>query len=1389
MAKKPQIAKPSIPPVISNVAEAGRPKLPFTARALLTVFKPLIWLIPLAVVAVIAYFFVPDAVKVGKFSIDFKFYSLLLLSVIFGVLVCYVLIRMFRFLAARRRIKKQEELLGKAEALHLQENFHERLQLVRKKLKSSQVGIYDMPWYIVLGDKGSYVHTLLEEQALSFSNRGDLGSLMDAERALDRWVFTNDAVFIDTTGYGRTDANRGAQQAELDAFLNRLMTVRQRCPLNGIVLAVSALELVKGSAKQRKQRAEEILSEIRQIQDFLSIRLPLYLVVTRMECVLGFADYFNDLNQAEGDQIFGWSNPNPPGMRFQSYLFSDVFGGLVENLKQRRFGNLVASTHQNTQLRGGLFPEEFALMKQPLADYIETLFVDNRFTEPPIFRGFFFTGGSEITELATQSCSQYLKEPVLEYITRAVKEETTPRSLFSRDLFSRKIFQEAGVVTRPSKIFHKNLRVKLAAYITAAVLVILLGFHLVTVSRKSARELGDLSADLKAARFVLKTPQPGDDMLSLCMRLDQHKKRLKQSSILSRILGLGRNDEISWHLGAIHRSIFQETSLDAIITETEDRLGHWKGLRSLGDPSFTAFASALSEYTHWSNTYFGMNRNLNLQPFLDFLQVSQKKKYNYLEQFEVFRKEGGRTRKMVSPAWEDNIHQALKTTRVYLRPALREIEHPGGEFTDTEWWVDLAVELQEFNLDYNGLLEIDPPAEDKSHTAMMNRYYDFTGGMFYLLSSRDRMVNLLAEGQQTTVAWVDPDQFYKKMRGSARGLVRLTKILEQDQESVVSDYHTLVAQPIRSLLPVVNMLSPYSGYRWLEDILIGVFGNDQSGSAAGYEVGHKVLNLLDAMQNYDESILALSNGFPDWEATLAKRAPIVQQVKSPVNSPKFGLNQHQLGSKIEELNKMVAPPAQPSTDPAVATQPASSAPQDDEQTAKVLTFWRVSDLTRDMGQWLSVLERRLMFSESRYLEALFQRADFQQGLQDATTWRAIKGHPIFAIGDGITLADKINVFLNQWLAEIPQHIISLVKDTDNAPQYPEMAGFANLIRNVQVLQSAYMPKLRVSMRDFVSCIQALNMDVNKAWQQLRSSPEESPGPGEPVSWQNFLALSAFKKSFEIDRGVVARTITEQLTQIEKHVSITFENELLALYQTDQSQYIERLKKMGIENYFPFKLNGPCMTVEEMLKFFSQLKILNAKFKIVQPAPAPAEKDKSDPSTQTEPAVAPGAARILNALSDNRWNRFYTDCMALESFLFDNRTPRQLKLKVSVVPGDVGQYYHWIRLALGNGTIRDINVYGDPSVDMTLTVPDRTVSLEGLDAAKVSQASLKITKGDFALLKMLYLYGRAENIDRTTWVAEHEMPMAIDPSISIKAKLRFDLEEGLPVLPDVVSIMQ
>lgn len=365
MAKKPQIAKPSIPPVISGAKESGKPKLPFTARTLLTVFKPLVWLIPLAVVAAIVYFFVPDAVKVGKFSIDFKFYSLLLLGVVACVLVCYVFIRLFRFLAARRRIKKQEELLGKAETLHLQENFHERLELVKKKLKSSRVGIYDMPWYIVLGDKGPHVHALLEEQALNFSARDDLDPLMKTNHALDRWVFTNDVVFIDTTGYGRTDTNRGAQQAELDAFLNRLMTVRQRCPLNGIVLAVSALELVRGTDAERKQRAEEILAEINRIQDYLNIRLPLYLVVTRMECILGFADYFDDLNHREGDQIFGWSNPNPPGMRFQPYLFSDVFEGLVKKPEATTFRQSGGEHASGQPTAGRALPRRVCLDETP----------------------------------------------------------------------------------------------------------------------------------------------------------------------------------------------------------------------------------------------------------------------------------------------------------------------------------------------------------------------------------------------------------------------------------------------------------------------------------------------------------------------------------------------------------------------------------------------------------------------------------------------------------------------------------------------------------------------------------------------------------------------------------------------------------------------------------------------------------------------------------------------------------------------------------------------------------------------------------------------------------------------------------------------------------------
>ena len=219
MALKPKLPKTPPTPKAVNVSA---PKTGFSAKSLLRVFKPLLLLPLLALIALPVYLFVPEVVKLGRFTLALKFYCLVLLAVIAGLVVLFVLIRLGTYIAQRIRMKKQERLLGRAEFMRLQARFAARWQQAQALMKSAGVGLYDMPWYLVLGDAGSNADALLEGAGLTFPVLDETQAALAQSDGIDRWVFSNEALFIDATHRSVTAAVTEAETAEWEAFLELL---------------------------------------------------------------------------------------------------------------------------------------------------------------------------------------------------------------------------------------------------------------------------------------------------------------------------------------------------------------------------------------------------------------------------------------------------------------------------------------------------------------------------------------------------------------------------------------------------------------------------------------------------------------------------------------------------------------------------------------------------------------------------------------------------------------------------------------------------------------------------------------------------------------------------------------------------------------------------------------------------------------------------------------------------------------------------------------------------------------------------------------------------------------------------------------------------------------
>src|SRR3954466_9379081 len=199
-----------------------------------------------------------------------------------------------------------------AESVQLRERFEEAVATLQQKRRSGH-SLYDLPWYAIIGAPGSGKTTALINSGLNFpleqrSGRGALRGI-GGTRNCD-WWFTDEAVLLDTAGrYTTQDSDATADSASWREFLALLRKYRGRRPINGVILAVSAQDLMGYMPGGGDQHAEAARRRLNELNRELRVQLPVYVIVTKSDLVAGFEDYFEDLSQEGRAQVWGVTFP------------------------------------------------------------------------------------------------------------------------------------------------------------------------------------------------------------------------------------------------------------------------------------------------------------------------------------------------------------------------------------------------------------------------------------------------------------------------------------------------------------------------------------------------------------------------------------------------------------------------------------------------------------------------------------------------------------------------------------------------------------------------------------------------------------------------------------------------------------------------------------------------------------------------------------------------------------------------------------------------------------------------------------------------------------------------------------------------------------------------
>ncbi len=471
---------------------------------------------------------------------------LLIGLVLGGLLLIVGLLLLVRWLFKRRRAKREARMQSdlaqmghdrpadaRPEEVATNDDLARRFGEGLAKFKAAGKSVYDLPWYLIVGEPGAG-----KTEAMRHSNIGFPPGLQDPMQGAGgtysmSWWFTNKAVLIDTAGrlmFGDRDKSGAlgdGYRGVWKNFLETLKRARPTCPINGLILVVPATSLLVDPPDEIEAKAQLIRENLDLIQKTLAVRFSVYVVVSKCDKITGFKGFFDGADAAEQNQILGWSNPADLDEAFRTERYDQQLDALYDKLRRRRTVVLAqaAARRETDRPLDAVdelydFPDAFLAAADRLRPYLDGAFTAAEWTQPPFVRGVYFTSSmreGDALDTLVSAISGVPPEQLPEGRQWAVD-----KSYFLRDVFTEKAFQEKGLVVggavqKPSGV---RRRQRLLVGLAAAASLLAAGGLFAVAARGLGREVlphstywSDLSArftdgDADALTFA----QPAEDL-------------------------------------------------------------------------------------------------------------------------------------------------------------------------------------------------------------------------------------------------------------------------------------------------------------------------------------------------------------------------------------------------------------------------------------------------------------------------------------------------------------------------------------------------------------------------------------------------------------------------------------------------------------------------------------------------------------------------------------------------------------------------------------------------------------------------------------------------------------------------------------------------------------
>jgi type VI secretion system protein ImpL len=282
-------------------------------------------------------------------------------------------------------------------------------------------------------------------------------------------------------------------------------------PFRAAVVCVTCDQFLSSQTTEQAQAAAAQIGErLRELARLNGTQLPVYVLLTKVDRVPGFADYVRNLSFDEGTQLLGVAPPAVPTSGYvetATGVVSAAYDELVFSLASARLDLLA---RENEAARLGLayeFPRELRRFRNQLTSYLVELTRPSHLDVNPYLRGFYFTGvraqmrqQTVSSPVAAQQAEQFdpnatsvfsvqrtpapaPRQPAYSTTTEKVAQWT-----FLNRFFPHTILEDKSALANTAKTNHATLFRRVLYGTLAAILLIYLGLLTISYFNNAALE-------------------------------------------------------------------------------------------------------------------------------------------------------------------------------------------------------------------------------------------------------------------------------------------------------------------------------------------------------------------------------------------------------------------------------------------------------------------------------------------------------------------------------------------------------------------------------------------------------------------------------------------------------------------------------------------------------------------------------------------------------------------------------------------------------------------------------------------------------------------------------------------------------------------------------------